>query len=48
METAPGRTTRLTRFITDQIDCLINVPNIKDHGGAGITRINWIKAFKQG
>ncbi|MBN1917331.1 MAG: DUF362 domain-containing protein [Verrucomicrobia bacterium] len=37
MEVAPGRTTRLTRFITSQIDVLINVPNIKDHGGAGIT-----------
>ena len=37
MEVAPGRTTRLTKFITDQIDVLINVPNIKDHGGSGIT-----------
>jgi len=37
MEVAPGRTTRLTKFITEQVDVLINVPNIKDHGGAGIT-----------
>jgi hypothetical protein len=32
-----GRQARLTRFLTQQVDVLINVPNIKDHGGAGIT-----------
>ncbi len=32
-----GKTVGLSPFITDQVDCLINVPNIKDHGGAGIT-----------
>lgn len=29
--------TRLTRFLTDQIDCIINFPNIKDHRLAGVT-----------
>jgi uncharacterized protein (DUF362 family) len=32
-----GKAVGLSPFITDQVDCLINVPNIKDHGGAGIT-----------
>ncbi|MEW6358333.1 MAG: DUF362 domain-containing protein [Planctomycetota bacterium] len=31
------QTTRLTRFLTDQIDAIINIPNIKDHSIAGAT-----------
>ncbi|HOX38262.1 MAG TPA: DUF362 domain-containing protein [Candidatus Brocadiia bacterium] len=29
--------TRLTNFITKQTDCIINLPDLKDHGGAGVT-----------
>jgi len=29
--------TQLTRFITDQVDVVINVPNLKDHNVAGVT-----------
>ena len=32
-----GKAVGLSPFITEQVDCLINVPNIKDHRTAGIT-----------
>jgi len=32
-----GKAVGLSPFITEQVDCLINVPNIKNHHGAGIT-----------
>jgi uncharacterized protein (DUF362 family) len=36
-EIVPGKRVRLTKFLLEQVDALINVPNIKDHGMAGIT-----------
>ena len=36
VEFAPAKWTRLTPFITDQVDCLINVPNLMDHRWGGI------------
>jgi hypothetical protein len=36
VEFAPAKTTRLTPFITDQVDVLINVPNLMDDRWGGI------------
>jgi hypothetical protein len=37
MDIGNGKAVGLSPFITEQVDCLINVPNIKDHNSAGVT-----------
>jgi len=37
IDVGAARPVQLSQYITEQVDCIINVPNIKDHGGAGVT-----------